>query len=334
MIFGVTGNYASGKDTVAEFLHEMNFRHVSFSDLLREELKTRNVDLTRDNLINVGNELRQKFGADILAKKALAKLEDGENFVFTSIRNPAEVKSLEQRKDFILVEVIAPEKTRLSRLLSRNRLGDPKTLDELQQKESLENSSSATDQQLKKVSELARIVLKNDSTLDNLKQKTEQMVNDWMFKLQDSRPSWDEYFMQIADAAKMRANCMSAKKAAVIVKNKQIVSTGYCGSPKGTKHCNEGGCERCTLRHLGKIKTGVYSSPCVCSHAEENAIVQAACNGISTKGAKIFTTFTPCTACCKMIINAGIVEVIAKVKYADDVGTKLLKEANVMLRVL
>lgn len=334
MIFGVTGNYGSGKDTVAEFLQEMNFFHVSFSDLLREELKTKNLPVNRDNLINVGNEIRKTFGADILAKKALAKVDDGENYVFTSIRNPEEVRKLEQRKDFILVDVIAPEKTRLSRLLSRNRLGDPKTLEELQEKEALENSSSSTGQQLKKVASMSRIVLKNDSTLEHLKEKTYQMIQDWMFKLQDSRPSWDEYFMQIADAAKLRANCMSAKKAAVIVKNKQIVSTGYCGSPKGTKHCNEGGCERCTLRHLGKVKSGVYSSPCICSHAEENAIVQAACNGISTNGARIFTTFTPCTACCKMIINAGIIEVIAKVKYADDVGTKLLKEANVMLRVL
>src|SRR3989338_1160823 len=92
MILGVTGKYAAGKDTVAELLQKMNFFHVSFSDLLREELQRRKEQITRNNLIHVGNELREKFGADILARRALTKVKDGENYVFTSIRNPSEVE--------------------------------------------------------------------------------------------------------------------------------------------------------------------------------------------------------------------------------------------------
>ena len=92
MIFGITGNYASGKDCVAEILQKMNFFHVSYSDLLREELKKRDQPITRDALIAVGNELRQQYGADILSQLAVQKVLDGENYAFTSIRNPAEVK--------------------------------------------------------------------------------------------------------------------------------------------------------------------------------------------------------------------------------------------------
>jgi len=78
--------------------------------------------------------------------------------------------------------------------------------------------------------------------------------------------------MNIADEVKMRATCMSAKKGAIIVRNKAIISTGYNGSPKGIKHCTAGGCPRCTSYHLGKLNSGDYSEPCICCHSEENGL--------------------------------------------------------------
>ncbi|MBI2146394.1 AAA family ATPase [Candidatus Woesearchaeota archaeon] len=334
MILGITGNYATGKDSVAEILQSMNFFHVSFSDLLRQELYHRKIPVTRDQLILIGNELRERHGADILARKALEQVQDGENYVFTSIRNPAEVKRLQQRTDFLLINVTAPDAVRLQRIVHRNRENDPKTLEELRSKEKLENSSNPNAQQLQTVAGMATVELRNDATKEKLQEKVQKLVADWMFKLQDQRPDWDHYFMNIADQIKMRSNCMSAKKGAIVVKDRMILSTGYNGTPKGVTHCTAGGCPRCTSRHLGKIKSGVYSEPCICCHSEENAIVQAAYNGTSTNGAVLYTTFTPCTMCAKMIINAGITEVVAKTKYPDDVGTKLLKEAGVRLRVL
>ncbi|MEW5897075.1 MAG: deaminase [Nanoarchaeota archaeon] len=334
MIIGITGNYASGKDTAAEMLQKMNFYHISFSDILREELKKKKMEITRDNLIEMGNNMREKHGSNILAKMALDKVEDGENYVFTSIRNPAEVELLQQRRDFVLVNVVAAEHIRLKRILQRNRENDPKTLKELREKEKLENINNENYQQLNKVAGMARMIVNNDTSVENLNKKMSRLVEDWMFKLQVPRPDWDVYFMNIAEQVKMRSTCMSAKKGAIIVKNKMILSTGYNGSPKGIKHCADGGCKRCTLRHLGKLKSGDYSQPCICCHSEENAIVQAAYNGVSTNGAVLYTTFTPCTSCAKMIINAGIKEVIAKVNYPDDVGTGLLEEAGVKLRVL
>lgn len=334
MIIGVTGNYATGKDSVAEILQSMNFFHVSFSDLLRQELYHRKVPVTRDQLISIGNELRQQYGPDILARRALEQVQDGENYVFTSIRNPAEAERLRARQDFLLIKVTAPDAVRLQRIIHRKRENDPQTLKELHEKEKQENSTDPNAQQLQRVAQMAKVELRNDSTKEKLQQKVQQLVQDWMFKLQDSRPNWDHYFMNIAEQVKMRCSCMSAKKGAIVVREKMIISTGYNGTPKSITHCTQGGCPRCTARHLGKIKSGVYSEPCICCHSEENAIIQAAYNGTSTNGSVMYTTFTPCTSCAKMIINAGIKEVVAKVKYPDEVGTKLLKEAGVKLRVL
>ncbi|HLC91262.1 MAG TPA: dCMP deaminase family protein [Candidatus Nanoarchaeia archaeon] len=168
----------------------------------------------------------------------------------------------------------------------------------------------------------------------DMKEKVEKVVADHLYQLQDERPDWDHYFMNIAEQVKMRCTCMSSKKGAVIVKEKMIISTGYNGTPKGIKHCTLGGCQRCTSRHLGRLKSGQYTEPCICNHSEENAIVQAAYNGASTKGAIMYTTYTPCTMCAKMIINAGITEVMARVNYPDPVGQRLFKEAGVKLTIL
>jgi len=146
-----------------------------------------------------------------------------------------------------------------------------------------------------------------------------------------SRPNWDEYFMSIAHAVKTRSNCSSPAKGAILVRDKQIISTGYNGTPKNVKNCFEGGCQRCADVKEGKIKSGEQLDKCACSHAEENAIVQAALHGIRTEGATMYTTFRPCTTCAKMIINAGILRVVSEEEYPHDLGVELMKEAGVKL---
>jgi dCMP deaminase len=315
VIIGVTETQCAGKDSVAAALQKMNFRHVSFSEIILAERKAQAKD---DNIADLGEEQRNTRGVTYLAKKALERIEDGENFVFTGLQKIEEVDFLNKRDDFVLVNVIPtgqPDRqcknaqSRKSREFERYKLHNP-------------------------LATKARIVLAYDNDQEALEKKVKQMVKDWMFKLQDKRPAWDNYFMNIAEAVKMRCNCMSAKKGAIIVRDKQILSTGYNGTPKGITHCTDGGCPRCTTRHLGEMKSGVYAEPCICAHAEENAIVQAAYNGTSTKEATIYTTFSPCVVCCKMIINAGIRRVVAMVEYPDDVGLKMLKEVGVTYEVL
>ncbi|MBO5723814.1 MAG: dCMP deaminase family protein [Lentisphaeria bacterium] len=145
------------------------------------------------------------------------------------------------------------------------------------------------------------------------------------------RPSWDEYFMKIAQVVALRSNCSRRHVAAVIVKDKRIISTGYNGTPRGIRNCHEGGCPRCS----SKVPSGTGLEECICSHGEENAIVQAAYHGISVKDSTLYTTFSPCLLCAKMIINAGIREVVYAERYSiDGTARRILQEAGVTLRAL
>ena len=144
-----------------------------------------------------------------------------------------------------------------------------------------------------------------------------------------NRPGWDRYFMDIAHVAATRSNCSRRQVAAVLVRDRRIISTGYNGTPRGVKNCCDGGCPRCN----SNTPSGSNLHECLCSHAEENAIVQAAYHGIAVKGATLYTTYSPCLLCAKMIINAGIVEVVYQEHYSiDDVSTRLLHEAGVAVR--
>ena len=144
-----------------------------------------------------------------------------------------------------------------------------------------------------------------------------------------NRPGWDRYFMDIAHVAATRSNCSRRQVAAVLVRDRRIISTGYNGTPRGVKNCCDGGCPRCN----SNTPSGSNLHECLCSHAEENAIVQAAYHGIAVKGATLYTTYSPCLLCAKMIINAGIVEVVYHEHYSiDDVSTRLLHEAGVAVR--
>ncbi len=137
--------------------------------------------------------------------------------------------------------------------------------------------------------------------------------------------------MSIARVVASRSNCVKRKVAAVVTVDRRIISTGYNGTPRGTRNCNEGGCPRCNQLAEG----GTRLDECLCSHAEENAITQAAYHGVSLKGATIYSTFSPCLQCTKMIINSGLVEVVYQSDYPlGRVSLDLLGEAGIQLRQL
>jgi dCMP deaminase len=125
------------------------------------------------------------------------------------------------------------------------------------------------------------------------------------------RPDWDEYFMDIAHVVSKRGNCCRRKVAAVIVQDRRIISTGYNGTPRGIDNCFEGGCPRCA----SDAPSGESLGECICAHAEENAIVQAAYHGISVRDGLLYCTLSPCLMCTKMIINAGISEIVYEMEY-------------------
>lgn len=145
------------------------------------------------------------------------------------------------------------------------------------------------------------------------------------------RPSWDEYFMQMAELTAKRSTCLRRQVGAIIVRDKHIVATGYNGAPKGVPHCEEkGGC----LREKLGIPSGERHELCRALHAEQNAIIQAATLGQSIEGASMYITNQPCIICAKMIINAGINRIVVREGYPDDLSVEMLEEAGRKIVVL
>jgi len=147
-----------------------------------------------------------------------------------------------------------------------------------------------------------------------------------------ARPSWDEYFMNIAHTVGDRATCDRGRTGCAIVKNKQIISTGYVGAPAGCASCDDAGHEMNTVIH----EDSTQSRHCVrTTHNEQNAIAQAARVGISTEGATLYCMMTPCYTCAKLIINAGIKRVVAEKDYHAGTRSKeIFKEAGVQYELL
>jgi dCMP deaminase len=144
------------------------------------------------------------------------------------------------------------------------------------------------------------------------------------------RPSWDQYFMGVAFLVSKRSTCLRRKVGAVLVKDKQILATGYNGAPRGITHCEVTGC----LREKLKVPSGQRHEICRGLHAEQNVILQSALHGVSVKGSTIYITNSPCSICAKMIINAGIDEIVVFDDYPDKMAMEFLKEAKVALRKL
>lgn len=328
MIIGLTGRNGAGKGEVAEFLKARGFQYYSLSDVVREELHLQSKPITRPNLIECGNALRQEYGPSILAERILKGVELDKNYVVDSFRNPHEVAVFRNRKDFVLVNVTARQEIRFDRVRKRGRENDPKTLEEFLRLEETETSGQdLTRQQLVLTAEAADIEIENNGSLEGLHEKLKAILRNILMKV--PRPSWDEYFIGIAKVAALRSNCIKRKVAAVIVKDRRIISTGYNGTPRGVRNCNEGGCPRCESMEL----SGAKLDECLCSHAEENAITQAAYHGVSIKSATLYTTFSPCLICTKMIINSGIAEVVYQQNYPlITAATDLLRETEVRLR--
>ena len=140
-----------------------------------------------------------------------------------------------------------------------------------------------------------------------------------------NRPSWDEYFMEMAELTAKRSTCMRRHVGAVIVKDRRAIATGYNGAPRGIAHCEErGGC----IRQQMNIPSGQRHELCMALHAEQNAIIQAAAMGNSIEGGTIYITHQPCAICAKMIINAGITRIVIKEGYPDELAAAILEEAG------
>ncbi len=149
-------------------------------------------------------------------------------------------------------------------------------------------------------------------------------------ELTHRRPTWDQYFMRIAHEVAKRSTCLRRHVGAVVVLDKRILATGYNGAPSGLPHCSETGCRR---QEMG-VPSGQRAELCRGLHAEMNALLQGSRYGVRTEGATIYSTHVPCSLCTKMIINAGIVRIVAAAEYPDELALEMLEQTDIQMTVL
>ena len=144
----------------------------------------------------------------------------------------------------------------------------------------------------------------------------------------EKRPSWDEYFLEIARLVSSRSTCLRRKVGALLVKDKRILATGYNGTPRGLDHCSETGCVREKLN----IPSGERHELCRGLHAEQNVLLQASLHGVSVRESALYCTTQPCIICAKMLINAGIREVVVADGYPDSMSMEFFDQAGITVR--
>jgi dephospho-CoA kinase len=204
IIIGLTGRNAAGKTTAGEMLGTKGFSYLSLSDAIREEAKKRGLGAERENLIALGNKLRERHGPGALGELTVKRMQSDRNYVVDSIRHPSEVEALKKAGSFTLFHIFAPLEARFERALARNRAGDARTLQEFIRQEEREfASSNVAAQQLLETERLANRVIENEGTLEEFSESIATALR--QVEVSFSRPSWDRYFMDIEESMTGRA---------------------------------------------------------------------------------------------------------------------------------
>ncbi len=310
MVIGLTGTNASGKTTIVNYLISKGFEHYSLSDIIRDELARVGLPPSRENLIRMGNQLRQNKGAAVLSEMIKPKLS-GRHAVIDSIRNVFEVRSLQQLPNFFLVAVDAPAELRFQRAMARNRPENVSSLAEFLAIEQQERTDKLSQQNISACMAMADFHVTNDGDLDQLHRQIDDVLEQISRRV---RPSWDEYFLKMAFLVAERSTCLRHHVGAIIVKDRHVLTTGYNGAARNIDDCTKLGC----LRNQLNIRSGERHEICRAIHAEQNAIIQAGVHGVAIDGGTLYCTHSPCIICAKMIVNAGLKRVVSCGDYPDN----------------
>lgn len=341
MLIGLCGGICAGKRTVANYLSEHHgFTHLY---LKQDSAKTDPIESSNGSADESAKEgpkstrIIPYINGTITDKQhTFTSTEDlldfvtkrwRERWVTTDIHTESILDKLLRRPFFILVSIDAPVSVRWKRFHSRfqsQNSSSSMSLEDflLKSDEHLYSPecgllpliSRATIRLLNTSSDIAHLY----ATLGKLDLTNEDRL----------RPSWDQYFMQLASLAAQRSNCMKRRVGCVLVREKRVISTGYNGTPRGLKNCGEGGCPRCNEGQ----GSGVGLGTCLCIHAEENALLEAGRERIR-EGAILYCDTCPCLTCSIKITQVGISEVVYSQSYSMDGETAaVFKEAGVRLR--
>ena len=242
------------------------------------------------------------------------------------IRNPGEWEELIKLPGFQMIGVTASPETIVDRITERNREGSKLSREEILEKLARERGigEPPEGQQVQRTLDCADYLIVNEGSLDDLEAKLAHFER---LETGEDRPSFHEVFMEIAYTWAKRATCLRRKVGAVIAKDKQQLTAGYNGAPRGVPHCAEmGGCLRAKLG----IPSGQRAEICRGTHAEQNAITQAAKFGISIEGSTLYCNTFPCVICAKMILNAGINTVVYDSDYDDPLSKEILGQQTLL----
>ncbi|PYH90536.1 deoxycytidylate deaminase [Aspergillus ellipticus CBS 707.79] len=331
MLIGLCGAICSGKHAVAEYLiKEEGFQSLKLKDTGMSQ-KTDNLDYDHQAWVSRDAEKESSPRPHLVFEDSKSLLDFVTKrwqglWVTTDIWDASVLNRFLQRPFFLLVSVDAPISLRWKRFIDRcqTRLLDPPPLEKFV----LWDDQHLYEKEIGRayLTDLAQVRLFNSSlSLQELHAalKSLDLANE-----QRLRPSWDQYFMELASLAAQRSNCMKRRVGCVLVRDCRVISTGYNGTPRHLKNCNEGGCPRCNRGEGG----GLGLSTCLCLHAEENALLEAGRERIR-EGAVLYCDTCPCLTCSVKIAQVGITEVVYSQGYnMDNESATILKAAGVRLR--
>ncbi|OJJ57806.1 hypothetical protein ASPSYDRAFT_153736 [Aspergillus sydowii CBS 593.65] len=327
MLIGLCGGICSGKNAVAEYLTQhQNFRRLEVKSgpppRAADDPRLQAFGLTDDAIDQVTPLQFETTG--LLLEFATKRWQ--ERWVTTHIWDASTLDSFIQRPFFLLVSVDAPVSLRWKRFADRcrRRRLEPPHLEEFvlwDDKQLYEKSAGHA-----LITDRAQVRLFNPSPSLNELHAALEALN--LADEQRLRPNWDQYFMELASLAAQRSNCMKRRVGCVLVRERRVISTGYNGTPRHLKNCNEGGCPRCNRGEGG----GVGLSTCLCLHAEENALLEAGRERIR-EGAILYCNTCPCLTCTVKIAQVGISEVVYSQGYnMDRNSAEILDAAGIRLR--
>ncbi|EPY50488.1 deoxycytidylate deaminase [Schizosaccharomyces cryophilus OY26] len=310
-LVGLTGPVCSGKDTLVEFLvTELGFKPIE---------RVYKADERTDIVYQIDNKIL--VGVNALIDYVTQHWRS--RFVINGIPSTQLLNGILKRPFFLLVYVDAPVLTRFRRYTSYPHLKNT-TLEQfcaIQDEAAFKSDNSVNRQR-----SLAHVHINNDAFDKPIlwdKLRCADVMNNDRF-----RPSWDSYFMQMAGLAAMRSNCMKRRVGCVLVRDNRIIATGYNGTPRGIKNCNDGGCPRCNSAQ----SCGTDLHTCLCLHAEENALLEAGRERIGSNGI-LYCDTCPCLTCSVKIAQVGISEVVYSMSYSMDThSASILEKGGVRLR--
>ncbi|CAH2355561.1 deoxycytidylate deaminase [[Candida] railenensis] len=351
MLIGISGTLGAGKTEVVRYLTFQGFKLISYSNDYSESdecpthLKSPSVspppsDDPSLQTISGNDDLPSDISLTSLEPyktfNSLEKLLDfvtlnwRTNFVISHMRDIEMLETLQKRPFFLHISIDAPLQLRFQRSI---KAGSDDTSSGLTQFV-LDNDKLlfAPENPLIEINNQAQIkIINTSSSIKDLYIKLSELVLTDMSRL---RPTWDSYFMRLADLAALRSNCMKRRVGCVIVRGNRVVATGYNGTPRNLTNCNEGGCPRCNKGQ----GSGAGLNTCLCLHAEENALLEAGRDRITGIGSAsdrgvLYCNTCPCLTCSIKIVQSGIKEVVFAQSYSmDDLSHKVMSEAGIVLR--